>query len=234
MLSINKLNIFIGLLSFFSGLVFSNNVYALDNQKVCYKINKFGVKVGTAVLESLGRVEYQGKKYALIVFTARAVGFFDEEKIYMDIETLYPVVVTRDINIFGKKEKIDEFYGPDGKIKIINRSKGKETETTFQTSGRADNIYCFIQRLSNLRKIAQDDIFELNLPTRKVSAVVKGKDEVNIDGFLKSAYLIETVPKQFKIWLSDDGAMLPLRIDGTVGLRSAVMIMTDSCKSDKN
>jgi hypothetical protein len=88
MLSINKLNIFIGLLSFFSGLVFSNNVYALDNQKVCYKINKFGVKVGTAVLESLGRVEYQGKKYALIVFTARAVGFFDEEKIYMEIETL--------------------------------------------------------------------------------------------------------------------------------------------------
>src|SRR5690242_69203 len=81
-------------------------------ERIEYKIVKVGLKAGDASLTFAGPRIYRGKKIVLIVFQARAFNFFDEERIFVDPKSYLPLFVERNLNIFGKKEKIIEEYTP--------------------------------------------------------------------------------------------------------------------------
>ena len=66
-------------------------------EKIYYSVKQMGAKVGDAVLEYKGEVYQEQKKCVLIVFTAKGFNFFDEERIYVDPETLFPLKVMRDL-----------------------------------------------------------------------------------------------------------------------------------------
>src|SRR5947207_1532528 len=82
-------------------------------ETIYYKIHKLGLR-GDAVLSYKGPRLLGRKKTVLIVFTSRGFNFYDQERIYLDPDEFRPVHVERDINIFGKRERITEEYSKGG------------------------------------------------------------------------------------------------------------------------
>src|SRR3990167_3482677 len=116
-------------------------------EKILFSIKKMGLKVGEASLAFHGLTKLGEKEIFLIVFKATAMNFFDEEKIFVDPQTFYPIKVQRELNIWGKKEKITEEYFPEkGIVKITKNANGKTSEQTIKKRGTLDNIYSFIYR----------------------------------------------------------------------------------------
>ena len=75
----------------------------LPGETVTFDIKKLGMKVGEATLVYRGPGRIANRDTVLIEFTSRAINFLDEEKIYLDPVRMVPMVVERNLNIFGKK-----------------------------------------------------------------------------------------------------------------------------------
>ena len=192
---------------------------------ISYNIKSLGVSGGKATLTFEGLQDYNGKEVYLIVFTARAMNFFDEEKIYADKETFNPVAVTRDLNIWGKKEKITEEYDQEkGMIKI---TKNEGAATVIGRPPPIDNIYCFIYRYRKSGNFKIGDSFAMTLPTKDVRIKLVKTTKVKAAGQVFDAYYMESDPGKYKVWLDAGPKRIPLRINGAVGINDTAMIMMD-------
>ncbi|MBF0486401.1 MAG: DUF3108 domain-containing protein [Candidatus Omnitrophica bacterium] len=204
-------------------------------ERILYNIKQFGVKVGDADLKFAGTKKLSdGRDASLIIFTSHAPNFFDEEKIYVNPSNFSPLRVERNLNIWGKKEKItEEYLTAEGKIKIAKISNGTTTEQVLVKKGVIDNIYGFIYRYRSQGKFDAGEQFSVNLPTKDV--VIKIADEMsfNADGKTYQAILMTSVPSRYSIWMDKSEKRLPLRISGAVGLANTVMTMV-GVEEDKN
>src|SRR5262245_44522223 len=81
----------------------------LPGETIQYEIKKV-LKLGKATLTFNGPQTVNNQQLVLITFRTEGLNFYDEEKIYMDPTDYYPVVVVRDLDIWGKKEKLREIY----------------------------------------------------------------------------------------------------------------------------
>lgn len=185
-----------------------------------YAVKKFAVKAGEA---SLTFTTENG--LPVIIFYVKAPGLVDEERIYMDPRSFYPVRVLRDVKYLGKDEKIEEIY-EKGQIRIVKEVKGKKTEQVLKKEGQVDNIYCFLHRF-RMGKV-QGETFQLNLPTKTVQLRLIKKDLIRVMDKEFNALYIESDPKQYKLWFDDSTRRMPLRIDGATGLVSASLILRES------
>jgi len=226
----------LGLIVFCSILIFglSQKTWAQENfrsislgETFRYAIKKFGMKAGEASL-TLNREKLDNRDFYLITFRAKAPNFFDEEKIYLDPQSFYPVIVKRDLNIFGKKEKITEIYDKQkGQILIRKELKGEVKEQTLHRQGPIDNIYCFLYRLRRGKAIAIGDSFSMNLPTRTVKIKVVEETKLKVLNKAFQAFYLESDPQQYKIWFDTSPQRIPLRIDGAMGLISTSLVLSD-------
>ena len=92
-----------------------------------YRISKFGLKVAQASITYQGKVEVDGEELILVDFVATGLKFLDEEKIYLDPKTFFPVQIERNLNIFGSEERIVEHYEPaKGIVRIVKTVNGEE------------------------------------------------------------------------------------------------------------
>ena len=197
-------------------------------ETVTYAIKKLGVKAGEATLVFKGLEQHQGKSFYRISFTARAMNFLDEENIFVDPQTLYPVRVERNLNIFGRKEKILEIYDHvKGEIQIIKVFKGKETRQTLQKTGPVDNIYCFLYRFRQETAIDQKKSFEMKLPTKDVKLEFVKPDELKIGNKTYQTLYLQSDPKEYKLWFDSGAKKVPLRIDGAMGIASTSLVISD-------
>lgn len=197
-----------------------------EGEKVIYDIKSMGVRAGEAVLTFHGVQKLHGKNFYLITFKASAVNFFDEEKIYADIETFYPLIVLRDLNIWGKKEKIKEEYDAQkGIIKITKNHGRKTTEQVIKKSGMIDNIYCFIYRYRKDGKFDPGDSLVIHLPTTDVTIDLVKLTKLKTANEIFDAYFMETVPPKYKVWFGTGEEKIPLRINGSVGISAASLTM---------
>lgn len=198
----------------------------LKGEKVVYNIKKLGIPVGNATIEFRGLTPVNGRNLVLIVFEATAPNFFDQEKIFADPATLLPVIVERDLNIFGSKEKITEYYSQNPpRVRVLKNEKGKPTEQVLANESVIDNLYCFIYRYRLFGKFDLGELLDLNLPTREVQVRLKEKSRIFAAGAMQNAYYMESIPPQYRVWFSEDGAKVPLRIDGGLGAIGASMIL---------
>jgi len=199
---------------------------AFQGEKVSYNIKKFGIKAGEASVAFLGIVQDQGKDLVLIKFRATAMNFLDEEKIFADPQTLLPVRVERNLNIFGSKEKITEYYSSNpAQVRVVKTVKGKTTESTLPGRAPLDNLYCAIYRYRKNGKFVIGESFPLLLPTTEVSVGLKRKTTISAGGKNRAAYYLESIPAKYRVWFGVDQGNVPLRIDGAVGMADATMIM---------
>lgn len=194
-------------------------------EEITYSIQQLGMKAGKAVLSFKGPQTIDNQETLLIVFTSDGFNFYDEEKIYVDPKTYQPVRVDRDLNIFGKKEKITELY-KDGKIEI-NKEDAKGNKTTeVLEKGDVDNIYGFIYRYRTEGIFKIGDAIDLRLPTRDIKITVKKNVSFNAAGKKFNSFFMESNPSKYKLWFDSGPHKLPLRIMGAFGAGHTVMIMT--------
>ncbi len=196
-----------------------------SGEKITYVIKKIGLKAGTATIEFKGQTQLNGRPVALIVFTARGMNFFDEEKIFTDPVSFYPLIVQRDLNIWGKREQITEDYTQPGKVLIKKTAGGKTSEQTIEKSGTIDNIYTFIYRYRQSGQFSAGEKFQIHLPTLDVTMQLVKKTKIKINSEDRPVYYFKSDPEKFEVWFGIDDKKIPLQINGAVGFGDTVMVM---------
>ena len=195
-------------------------------ETIRYDIKKLGIKAGEATLVFHGMVSLQGHPMFLITFTSNGLKFFDEEKIYLDQRTFLPKRVERDLNIFGKKEKIIEYYNiREGSVRIVKTAKGETTIQVIKRSVPLDNIYCFIFRYRAFGKFTQGEEFQIHLPTKDVQFQVQAPRRLQVREQEMDAWYMQSDPAQYRVWFDKRGRKVPLRIDGAIGFGNTAMIL---------
>lgn len=198
-----------------------------SGEKVTYSIKKVGVKAGEASLLIEGPVSVEGRDVFVITFTASALNFFDEEKITMDPQSYLPLRVQRDLNIWGRREKITEEYFQDqGIVRIKKIAGGKETTQTIKKKGTLDNIYCFIYRYRKQGRFNIGETLTMNLPTRNVKIALASQGRIAAGGKKYQAFFLQSLPKQYRMWFDTGERKIPLRIDGSMGIAGTSLIMS--------
>ena len=198
-------------------------------ETIQYKIKQLAATAGHATLtfEGLAKLA-DGREALLIIFKATALNFLDEEKIYVDPTTFLPVVVERDLNIFGKKEKIAETYLPqEKKIKITKTAGGKTTEQMIEKEGAVANIYGFIYRYRAQGTFQKGEKLNLNLPTQNVAINLLDDKKVKAAGRVFETSFMKSADGKYQIWFDKSAQRIPLRISGAVGLANTMMVMTE-------
>lgn len=205
--------------------------FAVDSvpgqEVINYDIKKLGMKAGEAQLSIVGSVEFEGQKFLLITFRAEALKFLDEEQIFMDPKTLYPLVVKRNLNLWGKKEVITERYSQtEGRIKITKLAGGKTTEQTIVKQGPIDNIYCFIYRYRQSGAYKDKQVLSMHLPTKDVKIKSAGIVKLSVGEKDYKAIYLQSDPKQYHLWFEVAAARVPLRIDGSLGMGKTSLVIS--------
>ena len=209
--------------------VFAATAPFKKGETIRFAVKQMAIKAGEATLVFKGDTYRDGKKYTLIVFTAKGFNFYDEERIFIDGKTFLPEVVIRDLNIFGSKENIMEEYDQArGRIKITKMLAGHEsTSRVIEKKGPIDNIYGFIYRYRMQEKTAKDETFDVRLPTLDVKIAGVKEMDFNAAGKTYKAVLMNSVPSKYSIWMDKSAKRLPLRIGGAIGIANTVMTMIE-------
>ncbi len=195
-------------------------------ETIQYDIKKLKMRVGQASLTFHGLVSLDGQSALLITFTSKGLKFFDEEKIYVDPRTFLPQRVERDLNIFGKKEKIVEYYNAhEGSVRIVKTAKGETTEQVIKRSVPLDNIYCFIFRYRVSGKFTPGETFEIHLPTKDVQFQAQKPRRFQFGEKEITAHYLQSDPAQYRVWFDPQAHKVPLRIDGAIGFGNTAMIL---------
>lgn len=212
----------------FTADVAAESVY-MPGETIHYQIKKMGVKVGDAVLKYHGPVEDSGRQLILLVFTADGFNFYDEEKIYADPQTLLPLRVERDLNIFGKKEKITEYYDQAGAaIRVVKTKKdGTVKEQILKKEGAVDNLYCFIYRYRVQGTFDAGETLRLKLPTKDVELKIMRNVVIKVGSLTRDSVFMESVSGEYRVWFGSDAERAPLRIDGAIGFAKTQMILVE-------
>ncbi len=190
-----------------------------------YNIKQLGVKVGEASLTFAGEKDLDGRQAVLILFKSRGPSFFDNEEIYVDPQTYRPIKVLRELKIFGGRERIEEDYREEGKVKLRKDAEGKVTETVLETKGPVDNIYGFIYRFRSQGDFSSQNNFSVRLPTVELAMKIAEDGNFNAGGKTYRAAVIRSMPAKYTIWMDMGEKRLPLRIAGAVGMGNTVMTM---------
>ncbi len=211
------------------GVVSPGTQFDFPRETVVYDIKSLlGLKVGEARLSFEGATTLEDRHVILVTFVSRAVNVYDEEKIYADPETLYPVRVERDLDIWGKKEKITEYYDQDkGTVRIVKRAGERAEEQVLEGRAPVDNIYCFIYRYRKEGAFTVGESFRMNLPTKEVTVELKKETLLAAAGKEWESYYMETVPSEYRLWFARGEKKIPLRIDGSSGLKKVSMVMQE-------
>ena len=208
---------------FFASILYAAEFPFKDGETIHYDIKKMGMKAGEATLTFNGVQEKDGQEALLIIFASKGFQFFDEEKIYLDPKTFYPIVVERDLHIFGKNEKITENYSHN-EVRIVKTTKDNKVEEVIKKGAALDNIYGFIYRYRARGSFEIGEGMEINLPTQEVTVKLADRRKYDIDGHSYDAFYAVGKPKKLKIWFADTSDKLPLRIDGALmGKTSLIM-----------
>jgi len=216
----------------FAVLVLSPLVRAAEppfqpGEKILYRVKQAGIKVGDATLEFQGEIYHEGQKYLLVVFHADGFNFYDEERIYLDPKTWRPRRVVRDLNIFGKKEKIlEEYSEEEGVVHITKEVPGYSASVQTLGKGRPlENIYGFIYRYRLGEPLVKGQGLAMALPTVDIQMSALKETELSVGKKRYSAMLLKSVPDKYSIWFDQGPKRLPLRIAGAIGLANTVMTM---------
>ena len=211
--------------------VLSSNSFAAvppfkPGETIRYSIHKLLLQ-GEATLVYKGPCVFKNKKALLIVFTSKAFNFYDQEKIYLGVEDFRPIHVDRNINIFGRKERIFEGYF-DGRIEVTKiDAGGRKSKQTIENKNKVDNIYGFIYRYRAQGSFKEGDDLNIHLPTKDLTIKLLRQEKVDAAKQVFDSYYMESTASGYKIWFDAGSHKLPLRISDATGPGDTVMTMKD-------
>ena len=195
-------------------------------ETIQYDIRKLNINWGEAAMTFHGVASLDGRPELLITVTSKGLKFSDVERIYFDPQNFLPVRVERDLDIFGKKEKITEYYdAARGTVRIVKTARGKTTGQIITRPGPLDNMYCFIFRYRMSGKFQAGEKITIHLPTRDVQFQMIGDQPLRVNGQDINTRYMQSDPAQYRVWFAADSRRVPLRIDGAVGIGKTAMII---------
>ena len=136
-------------------------------------------------------------------------------------------MVKRDLNLWGKKEKITETYDGQGTIKIVKDANGKITAQEIKKNGTIDNIYCFIYRFRMKNQFSLGESLVMNLPTKDIKIKLVKKMKLKAASKMYDTFFMQSDPKQYMVWFDAGENKIPIRIDGSTGLGKTSMVMRE-------
>lgn len=223
---IKSLGVFLAIMSFVQTVVLADDAPFKPGEIVIYDVRKLKLKVGEVKLVYEGPLKYNNQEMLLINFTAKGANFSDVEKIYLDPTTFLPLIVERDVNVFGSKEKIVEKYDlKEGKVVISKTVRNKTTEQVIDKDGALENIYGFLYRYRMSGKFNASEKSFMRLPTKDVTMKYKGTEMVEVGGKKRMTHFLESDPAQYQIWFDSSVNRIPVRINGAAGFGKTSMVL---------
>ncbi len=210
-----------------------------DNlKKIEYNISFNGIHSGYIVWRYLGKDLLNNKEVDVLSVESdtdilKFLDLVSSEKIYLDQETHLPVKVKRQIELFGKKEVIEENYNQEeGEVIIVREKAGEKIkEEVYKQDAPIHNILellYFFPEKTNLEE-KKGEWIKFNLPNQKVQIRFHSKRGITVAGKKKAAYFLEgRGAKRFNLWLSLENK-LPLRLD-FISLLGKVIIRREKVK----
>ena len=198
-------------------------------EKITYAVKIGPVKMGTSTLTFLGRTNLGGRDLETIMFKTTGLNFMDIEKIYAEPQTFYPVRVERTLNLWGRKMDIVEDYDTqDNSWRLTKREGGKVSQEVFKSDTRVQNIISVVYYYREMVDFEMGKPMEFNFASIKVKMGLKKIAAFPHGGKVYQAYLLESTPRKYRVWLDNGKRRLPLRIDGSLlGFGNTAMIMRE-------
>lgn len=202
-------------------------------EKIIYNVSLFGIKIGQSQLQFAGKTKLNGKEAQLIILSTNVTNLKDVERIYADSQTFLPLRVERSVIFFGKKMNIVEEYDVKEKtFTLLKNESGKTTKQVIKSDKPLENIISSIFFFRKSAAFETGQVFNLELPLAKCQMKVRGLVDFNTANKKYKAYLLESVPSKYRIWLDESYRKIPLRLDGAVGFGSTAMVMTEFVSGD--
>lgn len=193
----------------------------VEEQKTFFKIGEEIVcqirwkrlRIGTIRLKFLGRWKLKDKDVDVIVSDTKVVNFSDKERIYADPQTYNPLRVERDLIRFGVHSRIIEEYDQEkNTVRITQYGRKGMKERVIENKFGMQNAILLIYKCRRLEDYTIGRTFSVNLPTSKLTMKLSRIESVDVPFGHFDAYLFESSPRKFKLWISVK-ERYPLRID---------------------
>jgi hypothetical protein len=189
-----------------------------DNQKLTYRVSYNGIPSGHIEWEYLGQKTIDGQEANVLSVSSdtkilKFLNLTSQEKVFLHSVTHLPLLVERDILLFGNKELIEEHYNQEeGTVTIKRTPSAKEAEVLSQDTP-IHNILALLYFFPKDVELKENEWMTFNLPTQKVKIKLLSERVLDLNGQDKQAYfLIGRGAKRFNLWL-DKEKRIPLRLE---------------------
>lgn len=190
-------------------------------EKIVYAI---GTR-GTAVYNDKGIVDLGGKRAKLVTFKTDTLGLHDIEKIFVDVDTQFPVRVERTVSFLLRKEYLVEEYSQVSRTleikKYVHHRLVKEYR--FASDGPIHNAVLLPFYLRSVKDLEPGWSFVTRFP-RAYTVTLASIEEVRVPAGTFKAYHFVSDPRKFEIWISTGQERIPLKIKGS-GAHSYTLAM---------
>ncbi len=196
-------------------------------ETIIYNVNLFGIKIGESHLLFSGKTTLGNLPVELIILSTNVINLQDEEKIYVDSQTFLPLRVERKVVFFGKKMDIIEEHDQKNNLFTLTKTEsGKTTKEIVKSDKPMQNIISliFLFRKSKIFEIGEE--IPVALPLVNLKMKVTSLVDFNTANNKYKAYLFESVPSKYRIWIDEGKYKIPLRLDGAAGFGNTAMVMT--------
>ncbi len=178
--------------------------------RFAYDVKMGFVTIGRAELEDKGLVKKDGVEYRHLSVYVNTKQFKDREDIFANEKGL-PVIVERDLVLFGKKEKIVEYYNQKkGTVTIVKNGQLME----LSPGPGVENVFLFIMKNRN-KDIRKLNGSKIKLPVGDYELLVRDGNRVSTKAGVFSTWLVLTRPSKIKLWF-DKKTGIPVRVAGAI------------------
>ncbi len=194
---------------FFSLGIFIPQLLAEENRLV-YDVKMGFMTIGRAELQDKGLVKKDGVEYRHLSVYVNTKQFKDREDIFAN-EMGLPIIVERDLILFGKRERIIEYYNQSkGVVTIVKNGKLME----LSPGPGVENVFLFIMKNRN-GNIGRLNGTRINLPVGDYELLVRDGGRVRTKAGVFDSWLVLTRPSKIKLWF-DKKTGIPVRVAGAI------------------
>lgn len=195
--------------------IVTENVFK-KGETLVFGIYSKGIKVGSGKLVYHGVETVNGRELQHVTFSASTFSVKDEDDVYGTLDFSSPVLVYRNVRVFGRQENIVEQYSPDRKTVRISKSlNGKvQPETTLYSKEPMTNVLLLVYALRNEKNLREDSVFKIALPTQVFDLKAQGLRKIKVPKGSFDTHYLESTPSKYRFWLDLSNEKLPVRIQG--------------------
>jgi len=193
----------------------TDNVFK-KGESLIFGVYSRGIKVGSGKLVYHGIETINGLDLQHITFSASTFSVKDEDDVYGTLDFSSPVVVRRNVRVFGRQENIVEQYSPDRKtVRISKTINGViQPEATLVSKEPMTNVLLLVYALRNEKNLHEGSLFRIVLPTQAFDLKARALRKIRVPKGIFNTHYFESTPSKYKLWLDSGKEKLPARIQG--------------------